>query len=563
MPMKILEGLPLRFFVQEIAPMVTNSRIQRVLHHPTRHETWLELYTSSGKRFLLMSCYPELSLFYVSPEKASLPPQVPPTQWIQLLNKYLVGGKIVALEQVGWDRVVCFTIRNASLWQEIQEFYLFLELTRRNANCILTRKDEQRTVVGVYRRVPPDKNRFRTLLVGHPYLFPPQKRKENPLDLLSGRKTLAIETENENIAQWIKDHVDGIGNFLGSILAAGFSPETQDWPTIFQKLFTPLITGNTKFFVFSASLEETPQGVFWENAYYHPEGYRQYFSSFNEAVVAFHQRWWEKREEETREKERQKWIHRELEFVDTQMQEIQALLSQEEDGENFRMKGELLKLLPGLLIHEQTPEGISVGHPLSNTPVFISLNPSWSIAQNMQHYFHLYRKALIRKEKLKEKLQALEKKKTQLLTYLGDIPSSEISPCPSSTSAFYRFKTDRGNEIWVGRNKKSNQLLIKNASKEDYWLHVRDLPGAHVLLKFSHPENREEEIRKAAQIAGYFSAGKNDNKVEIIVTQVKYLRKIKKSIGKVIFREEQTLRVQPVWPDGVISQDDLPQKNYQ
>ncbi|MGC8778817.1 MAG: NFACT RNA binding domain-containing protein, partial [Candidatus Caldatribacteriaceae bacterium] len=153
--------------------------------------------------------------------------------------------------------------------------------------------------------------------------------------------------------------------------------------------------------------------------------------------------------------------------------------------------------------------------------------------------------------KLQEKLAELERRREKLLQeaeYSEETPSSKpVLP----SSPFRRFKTEQGSEIWVGKSQKSNQKLLQNASRDDYWLHVRDLPGAHVILKLSPGGDREREIEKAAQLAGYFSTGKNDAKVEVIVAQVKYLRPVSKATGKVTFRNEKTILVKPSWPKGI------------
>ena len=110
--MKILEGLALHFLIEEIGREIEGVRIQKVFTTP-RRETWLETYSPRGERFLVISLHPQInSIFTTSQREVE---KEKPNNWQQLLNKYLVGGKIISFTQVGWDRVVKIEIKNPYL----------------------------------------------------------------------------------------------------------------------------------------------------------------------------------------------------------------------------------------------------------------------------------------------------------------------------------------------------------------------------------------------------------------------------------------------------------------
>ncbi|MEN3185843.1 MAG: NFACT family protein [Atribacterota bacterium] len=556
--MKVLEGIPLRFLKQELEPQIRESRIQKVFLYPSRHETRFELYTPQGRRFLVLSCHPDISLLFLSTLKDTQYSGAQNTQWVQLLNKYLVGGEILSVEQEGWDRILRLKVKNTSLWEETNEFLLFIELTGRNANCILTQNDTSLTILGTYRKITPEKSRFRVILPGHPYMLPPQKDKEDPFALMEGKRELDLPPDTEKVEQWIIDHVNGVGPFLGNAIAMGISFWKVNLATALSQLIAPLCQTPPPLFTFSPSPYEPPQGVFWQNPLYSFEAYCHHHSSWNEALKHFYQKWWEYKEREIQEKAKQKRIQKELDFLDNEIQEVKNLLQEEETIEETRSKGELLKILPALEVLEETETMIRVKNPFTGNETTIALNPLLTKNQNMQHYFRLYRKMLNRNQKLQEKLVELEHKRRKILQNNEVWEEVWSSISGSSSSPFRKLKTAQGSEIWIGKSQKSNQKLLRSASRDDYWLHVRDLPGAHVILKLSPKgnKNKEEEIQQAAQLAGYFSAGKNDSKVEVIVTQVKYLHSIPGVMGKVSFRNEKTILVQPTWPKNIIVQED-------
>ena len=102
--------------------------------------------------------------------------------------------------------------------------------------------------------------------------------------------------------------------------------------------------------------------------------------------------------------------------------------------------------------------------------------------------------------------------------------------------------------IHVGRNNKSNELLTFHyAKKDDLWLHVKDAPGSHVLIKkqgiIPIPK---PVIEKAAELAAYFSKRKTERIAPVIYTEKKYIRKINGSLpGQVAVMKEQVLLIHP------------------
>ncbi len=65
---------------------------------------------------------------------------------------------------------------------------MFVELTGRNTNAILTDQSKPPHILGVHRRVGKDQNRFRTLLPGEKYSLPPQKNKIDPFFFLQEKE---------------------------------------------------------------------------------------------------------------------------------------------------------------------------------------------------------------------------------------------------------------------------------------------------------------------------------------------------------------------------------------
>lgn len=101
---------------------------------------------------------------------------------------------------------------------------------------------------------------------------------------------------------------------------------------------------------------------------------------------------------------------------------------------------------------------------------------------------------------------------------------------------YYEFTTGQGLKIWVGKNATSNDMLtFKHARGSDYWLHVNDFPGSHVVLRvIKNQEPDAESIQDAIQLAIGYSKAKNAGAADICLTQCKHVTRFgKNSPGKV------------------------------
>lgn len=106
----------------------------------------------------------------------------------------------------------------------------------------------------------------------------------------------------------------------------------------------------------------------------------------------------------------------------------------------------------------------------------------------------------------------------------------------------------RGYQILVGRSSKHNdELTLKIANKDDLWLHAKDVPGSHVVIR-QQPGKAfpNDVIEKAAELAAWNSKRKTDSLCPVIYTPKKYVRKRKGDPpGAVVVEREKVLMVQP------------------
>lgn len=132
----------------------------------------------------------------------------------------------------------------------------------------------------------------------------------------------------------------------------------------------------------------------------------------------------------------------------------------------------------------------------------------------------------------------------------GPPPSPEGAP-PSTGSGPRHYLTSRGLSVLVGRGARENhRLTFAVAGPEDVWLHARDVPGAHVILRDPEGRAAADDLREAAELAAFFSEAARQGQVDVHVTRRKHVRPGRGGAGRVIVGHSDTLRVAPRDPEG-------------
>lgn len=180
-------------------------------------------------------------------------------------------------------------------------------------------------------------------------------------------------------------------------------------------------------------------------------------------------------------------------------------------------------------------ETVTISHP-EQGEIVIELDPQLTPSENMARMFKLAAKAergLVhmarRRKEVEEKYEALLN--STLLPEPQQLKDKKITiPKKYKGMAASLFVSSDGFLIIRGKNSKANhEILSKAASNFDYWFHVADGPGSHVILKRDHPGHDvpEKTLKEAAILAALRSYRSTDSKADVICALVKDIRKIK------------------------------------
>ena len=118
----------------------------------------------------------------------------------------------------------------------------------------------------------------------------------------------------------------------------------------------------------------------------------------------------------------------------------------------------------------------------------------------------------------------------------------------STTSRFHEYELPGGWIVLAGKNDADNEYLsLRLARQDDWWFHVRGMPGSHVILRARPPEEPDRDtLRQAAAIAAYHSKARSGGVVPVSCTRARYVTRARgEKRGTVEIRKESVLKVRP------------------
>ena len=98
-----------------------------------------------------------------------------------------------------------------------------------------------------------------------------------------------------------------------------------------------------------------------------------------------------------------------------------------------------------------------------------------------------------------------------------------------------------------GKNNTENDIITtKIADNRDIWLHTKDIPGSHVIIRAKQQDISEKTLYEAAVLAAYYSKGKFSSNVPVDYTERKNVKKpTGAKPGMVIYVNNSTIYVTP------------------
>ena len=567
-----LDGIVIANLVCELNQNILNSRINKIAQ-PEKDELLFTLKGPNGQQRLAMSASASLPFLYLTDQNKKSPLTAP--NFCMLLRKHIANGRIIRIEQPGLERIIRFEIEHLDDLGDLCHKILIVELMGKHSNIIFCQEDN--TIIDSIKHISAQVSSVREVLPGRTYFIPETTRKENPL--LSTRESFftSVFRKPESVCKAIYSSYTGISPSIaneicdragidGDFSASSLNEDEQlhlfhhfEWfltdirelrffPNIIYKGKEPIEFAavrlhtyqnyETKAFDSISNVLETYYAV--RNVY---TRIRQKSSDLRRIVAT------------ALERNRKKYILQQKQLKDT------------EKRETYKIYGELLNTYGyGLKEGAKSLEALNY---YTNEMITIPLNGDLSASENAKKYFDRYGKLKRNYEALTELVRetkaeidhlesiataldiaVLEEDLVQIkeeLTDFGYIRKKRNEKRAKSKSKPFHYISSDGFHMYVGKNNFQNdELTFQFSSGSDWWFHAKGMPGSHVIVKTDGKELPDATFEEAGKLAGYYSKGKNSEKVEIDYLQRKHVKKPNGSApGFVVYYTNYSLTIHP------------------
>ncbi|VEF48460.1 fibronectin-binding protein [Bacillus freudenreichii] len=555
------DGLFTRAMTKELADTLIGGRINKI-QQPYKNEIIITVRANGKNHKLLLSAHPSYSRVQLTQE-SSISPDEPPL-FCMMMRKHLDRAIVQNIYQAGLDRIVIFELRGRDELGDESIKLLIMEIMGRHSNIILVDKANDKIIDSI-KHIPASINSYRTVLPGGTYIYPPAQNKLEPFSANTDDVLRSIDFNSGKIDRQLVQHFAGISPlFAKEITFRCGITNRSTLPPVFLKLMDELRLHQYDYSITTAG----DKSAFYLLPLQHMDGETKSFSTLSDMLDSFYFGKAQRDRVKQQAMDLERLMKNEKEKNEKKISKLEDTLKKSERADEYQLLGELLTANMHLAKRGMKEISVVNYYDLDGGTISIPLDPRKGPSENAQNYFSKYQKAKNSVSFVQEQIEQAKDEINYFDGLLQQLSSASVEDIDeireelieegyirrrqsrprkkaSNKPVIERYEATDKTEILVGKNNTQNDYLTnKLARRDEIWLHTKDIPGSHVVIRSSDPS--EETILEAAMLAAYFSKAKNSSSVPVDYTKVRHVKKPNGSKpGFVIYDQQQTVYVTP------------------
>lgn len=552
------DGIVTRAVSHELNTKIIPGKITKI-YQPTSTELVFTVRSQGQNHSLLISIHPVYARFHLTDDTYRNPKE--PPMFCMLLRKYLSGAMIESIEQHGMERIVTFHIKTRNELGDITNKTIILELMGKHSNFMLIDADKGH-ILDSLKHVPVSQNTYRTILPGRGYILPPSQNKMNPLDIDGASLVKKLDFNAGKMDSQIVQTLTGISPLIASEIVHRTKLGSQDaYSKTFENM-QDLIRNNQ----YSPAIYQNKKENFHVLLITFLDGEKKEYTSANEMLDAFYSGKAERDRVKQQAKDLYQFIKNEKDKNERKLKKHEKTLKKAAGAEKFQHLGELLTAnMHQVTLGDDSVQVIDYYDP-EQKEITIELNPNKTPSENAQSFFKSYQKLKTSKRMVKTEINKANQEIDYLDQLLQQIDSAREADIEEIRDELRdggylkkqkqgkkkaakpepeKYTSSDGTPMLVGKNNKQNEYVtMKLAHRDDIWLHTKDIPGSHVIIRSKEPS--DETLSEAAQLAAYFSKSQQSSSVPVDFTKIRHVKKPNGAKpGFVTYDNQKTLFVTP------------------
>ncbi|EHB65328.1 MULTISPECIES: Rqc2 family fibronectin-binding protein [Paenibacillus] len=566
-----LDGIVTRALVHELQSC-RGARINKI-YQPNERDIVLHIRTQQGNAKLLLSANPTYPRVHLTGEAFVNPAEAP--MFCMVMRKHCESGIIEDITQVGMERIIEITVRQRDELGDVSTKKIIVELMGRHSNIILLDPATGTILDGIH-HVTPAISSYRVVMPGFAYTSPPEQFKQNPLETGQDAFREACLLSEEPAVSWLVGTFSGLSPLAaqeithraGAEDASGGESE-KNCGSLWSAFNEVMDMVRHHRYSPVSGLNAKGKSVFSVIPLTHLAEETKTYGSVSECMEDYYGDKAQRDAVKQKVSDLLRFLQNERTKNIKKLDKLHEDLEEAGDADRYRIFGELLFASLHQIQKGDREVRLVNYYDEEQSLVTIPLDPLLTPSDNAQRYFKKYNKyknslAVINEQLIKTReeigyldnllqqldhatLNDIDEIREELIQqgYLRDRSRKTKKKKKNDKPTLHVYTSSEGIELYVGKNNLQNEYLTNRlASPNDTWLHTKDIPGSHVVIRSS--EFGEATLQEAAQLAAYHSQAKESSSVPVDYTLIRHVRKPSGAKpGYVIYDNQKTLFVTP------------------
>ncbi len=561
------DGIVTKAIVDDIKEKLINGKISKV-NQPDKNELDLIIYNNKQNYKLLISASSSLPRMHFTNENKKNP--IEAYNFCMLMRKYLQGAVITDIYQESMDRVVSIDINSRDEMGYDMNYTLVVELMGKHSNIILIEKESQ-MIVDAIKRISFDTKSIRQILPKTKYSY----LEDDKINILkSDDLPINIAEGTTKLQQVFYKNYTGFSPTISREICLRADLDynirvedlNDDEKSRFNQAFIDIREDIRNCdYEYSIVIDEDEKLKDFHVIKLEKYGYlKKNFDDIHEMLDYYYKKHSSNDSITQKSSHLKKIVSNKIQRNSNKLSNLTVDLQEAKKRDIYKVYADLISSNMHLI--NKGMDKITVDNFYDDmNPIEIPLNPIKSGNENAQIYYKKFSKLKTREKVITQELPLIKQENEYLLQLLetleriteyqelseikdemvkiGLIKKSKKKTAKVKPSKPRHFVTENNVDIFVGKNNYQNDnLTLKQANREDIFVHVKDMPGSHVIIRNENLIQKDYDV--ACFLAAYFSSMSKEKYVEVDYTEKKNVKKAKGAKpGMVFYNNFNTVNV--------------------
>ncbi|OEH91205.1 Rqc2 family fibronectin-binding protein [Bacillus solimangrovi] len=555
------DGIVTKAMTKELNEELVRGKISKI-YQPNKYDLIVHIRVHGKKKQLILSAHPTYSRIHLTNETYGNPEQ--PPMFCMMMRKHIEGGIIDKVHQIETERIIIIDIRSRNEIGDESKKQLIIEIMGRHSNIVLVESEKEKIIESI-KHITPAVSRERSVMPGLSYERPPSQHKVNPFEANEEVFLKKMDFNAGKVDMQIVQNFAGISPLFAkeAVFLAGLANRTN----LLQHFFN-LIEKVRHDEIAPQIIQTETKELFYVLPLTHLQGESRTFPTISAMLDRFYYGKADRDRIKQQANDLEKFIRNEKKKNEKKIIKLERTLEDSKKADIYQLRGELLTANMHLISRGDKEVEVINYYDEQGSTVTIPLDVQKTPSENAQSYFQKYNKLKNSVSVVIEQIEKAKQETTYFDTIIQQVESASWKDIEEIREELIeegylkrrsqnkkqkkkknieleQYISSDGTDIYVGKNNKQNEFLTNRyANRTDTWLHTKDIPGSHVVIRAEDPS--ETTLHEAANIAAYFSKAKQSSSVPVDITLVKHVKKPSGAKpGFVIYDNQKTIFVTP------------------